>query len=290
MVEFEIGIDGGGTGSRAVLARTGGEVIGRGAAGPSALGQGITSAWEQLIIAIRAAFADAGLAVAPWSACVLGAGLSGVSHQPYRDEFLARNPGFAKLLVETDSYTMLLGAHDGEPGAVVIAGTGSIGEALLADGSRVRVGGWGFPIGDEGSGAWLGWNAMQLAHRALDGIEVKGALVHAIYERCGKERQALQAWCKAAGQFEFAQLARLVFENEAADHAAVKLLNNVVTSIEAIAKALDATEKLPVAVCGSIGQRLLPRLLALQQRAVNPAHDAAVGALNLIRTTTLVTT
>jgi glucosamine kinase len=289
MVEFEIGIDGGGTGTRAVLARTGGDVIGRGVGGPSALGQGIASAWEQLIIAIRAAFANAGLAVAPWSSCVVGAGLSGVSHKPFRDDFLARNPGFLKLVVETDSYAMLLGAHDGEPGAVVIAGTGSIGEALLADGSRVRVGGWGFPIGDEGSGAWLGWRAMQIAHRAMDNLLPKGALVNSIYQRCGSDRQALQAWCKSAGQYEFAQLALIVFECESADVAAAKLLSEAVDAIAAIAKSLDTTETLPVAVCGSIGQRLMPRLMALQQRAVAPTHDAAVGALNLIRTTTLVT-
>ena len=50
---------------------------------------------------------------------MLAAGLSGVSHGPWRDAFLARDPGFAALDAETDAYTMLLGAHGGQPGAIL---------------------------------------------------------------------------------------------------------------------------------------------------------------------------
>ena len=56
MVEFLIGVDGGGTTTRALLARRDGAVIGQGRAGPSALGQGIAKAWEQIQVAIRQAF------------------------------------------------------------------------------------------------------------------------------------------------------------------------------------------------------------------------------------------
>src|SRR5690606_18187372 len=97
---------------------------GRGASGPSALGQGIAQAWDNVLDGVRRAFADAGVAVPPWSRCALAAGLSGVSHAPWREAFLARDPGLAWLDAETDSFTMLLGAHGGQPGAIVIAGTG----------------------------------------------------------------------------------------------------------------------------------------------------------------------
>jgi glucosamine kinase len=62
-----------------------------------------------------------------------------------------------------------LGAHGGGPGAIVAAGTGSIDEALRHDGEHVSVGGWGYPVGDEGSGAWLGMCAMREAQLASDG-------------------------------------------------------------------------------------------------------------------------
>src|SRR4051812_41774342 len=115
MVEFLVGVDGGGTSTRAVLAPRDGPVIGQGQAGPSALQQGIASAWTQVQLAVRRAFESAGIAVPDWRRVALTAGLSGVSNPPWRDEFVATNPGFAHLVAETDSFTMLVGAHGGRP-------------------------------------------------------------------------------------------------------------------------------------------------------------------------------
>ena len=125
MVEFLVGVDGGGTATRALVARREGRVLGQGHAGPSALGQGIDQAWTEIQRAITQAFESAGLPVPGWERCALGAGLSGVSNRPWRDEFVARNVGFGRLVAETDSFTMLLGAHGGRPGAIVAAGAGA---------------------------------------------------------------------------------------------------------------------------------------------------------------------
>lgn len=284
MVEFLVGVDGGGTATRALLARRGGPVVGQGHAGPSALGQGIAPAWVQVQLAVTNAFASAGLPVPPWEHCAVGAGLSGVSNRPWRDEFVARNPGFGRLIAETDSFTMLLGAHGGQPGAIVAAGTGSIGEVLRPDGSRFSVGGWGFPVSDEGGGAWLGLRAVRLAQCAMDGRINAGALVRHVWQTCGDNRDSLQAWCDHAGQFAYAQLAPAVFSNEAADHAAAQLLAKAVASLDAIALALDPQGGLPLAVCGSIGRRLAERMSpAVRSRMVDAADGPVAGALTLIR-------
>ena len=67
------------------------------------------------------------------------------------------HPGAAGALrVSTDAYIAALAAHSGSPGAVIIVGTGSVGYRIEAAGHCRLVGGWGFPIGDEGSGAWIG--------------------------------------------------------------------------------------------------------------------------------------
>jgi glucosamine kinase len=290
MVDFLIGVDGGGTATRALLARREGAAIGQGHAGPSALGQGITQAWTQIELAIRRAFDSAGLAVPDWSRCALGAGLSGVSNRPWCDEFVARNIGFARLEAETDSFTMLLGAHGGKPGAIVTAGTGSMGEVLHADGTRFTVGGWGVPVSDEGSGAWLGLRAMQLAQCAMDGRAVAGALARQVWATCGADRETLQAWCGEAsqawctGQFAYAQLAPAVFGAEASDPAAAQLLDRAALALDAIALALDPQGGLPLAVCGSVGRRLAERLSpVVKGRLVDAADGPAAGALTLIR-------
>ncbi|WP_216369731.1 hypothetical protein [Ramlibacter montanisoli] len=82
MVDYLIGVDGGGSGTRALVHRVRGEVVGTGLAGPSALQQGIPQAWDNVLAAVRRGFEAGGVAVPPWQRCALAAGLSGVSHAP----------------------------------------------------------------------------------------------------------------------------------------------------------------------------------------------------------------
>jgi len=283
-IDYLLGVDGGGTATRAVLAQAGGAVLGRGQAGPSALGQGIAQAWRNVELAILRAFEAAKLAPPAWTRCALGAGLSGVSYRPWRDSFVRANIGFAHLEAETDSFTMLLGAHAGKPGCILAAGTGSIAEALRPDGSRVTAGGWGFPAGDEGSGGWLGLQAVRHAQCALDGRANAGLLARHIWSACGADRDDLQAWCGQAGQFAYAQLAPVVFEHEANDPVAASLLTRATAALEALALAVDPNGRLPLAVSGSVGRRLAPRMSpAIRSRTVAAAQGAAEGALMLIR-------
>lgn len=252
-------------------------------AGPSALGQGVAAAWHNILDGIHQAFARAELAVPDWSHCALGAGLSGVHHEPWRDAFVATNPGFAHLAVENDAYIALLAAHKGQPGAMVAAGTGSVGEALYADGSRHEVSGWGFPVGDEGSGAWLGLRAMSHAQEVMDGRLAGGTLAAQVHQSCGSRRAALQAWCASAGQNEYAQLALTVFASAASDPVAEALLADAAGALERMAAALDPQANLPLAVCGSVGRQLLPRLAgATRARCIASPQDAVHGALTLV--------
>lgn len=283
-MDYLIGIDGGGSGTRALIQRNHGVLVGTGESGPSALGQGVAQAWRHIEEAIRRGFDAAGLLVPPWEQCALACGLSGASHVPWRDAFLAANIGFGHLEVESDAFTMLLGAHGGKPGAIVIAGTGSVAEALHHDGSRTTVGGWGFPIGDEGSGAWLGLQAVRHAQAALDSRVNVGPLARRVLVHCGDDRDSMQAWCGVAGQFAYAQIARAVFDCEATDPVAAALLQRATAALEELALAVDQRGRLPLAVSGSIGERLAPRMRpALRSRCV-PAHGSATaGALALIR-------
>jgi glucosamine kinase len=285
MVTYLIGVDGGGTATRARLARSDGTLLGNGEAGPSGLGQGIAQAWANVQQAIAAAARAAGLGAPPAAPdCAIGLGMAGAHVRSRCDEFLAAAPAFARIVLDNDAYTALLGAHAGRPGVIVISGTGSVGEALHADGARVSASGWGFPVGDEGSGAWLGLRAMREAQRALDGRASAGALARAVWGATGGTRDAVFAWCAGAGQRAYAQLAPLVFDAEPSDSVAGELLAAAALELQAVALALDAQGRLPLAVLGSVGRRLQPRFsAALRARCVEPAGDAADGALHLIR-------
>lgn len=284
MHEFLIGVDGGGSGTRVALADRHAHVLARAEAGPSGLALGIDAAWQQIGAAVAAAAALAGVH-APPSACALCAGLAGASHLPWRQAFVAANPGYARVRVESDGELALIAAHGSGPGLLLIAGTGSVGEARQPDGQRQSAGGWGFPSGDEGSGAWLGLGAVQIAQQALDGRAPAGVLARRVWALCGAERLALQSWCSAADQGGYAQLAPEVFAAAAQDPAAAALLHRAAAALAGLAAALDPDARLPLALAGSVARALRPWLApGLAARCVEPRHSAVDAALLLIQT------
>ncbi len=284
-----IGVDGGGTHTRLRCTDAAGTLLGEGQAGASALGQGPAQAWAAVDTALRAALGQVFDADA-WAHCAIGLGLSGAGSPVLAQAFLDAAPPCAALALDTDGVAALLGAHGGQPGALLIAGTGSVGEALLGEGRHRRVGGWGWQIGDEGSGAWLGRQAIQHTQRALDGRSRRGALAAAVLARTQAlsgqtgEREAVLAWCAAGSQRAYADLAPLVFEHAGADPAAEALLQAAAHELDALAEALDGGAGLPLVLSGSVALRLQTRLAgAVRARCVAPQSDAQDGALQLIR-------
>ncbi len=284
-IHYAIGVDGGGTSTRARVVHRSGVVIGEGKAGASGLVQGTAQAWAHIEQAV--ALAVLGRMQSHWpplvpANCALGLGLAGANNAQWHAQCMEANPGYAKLVLETDAAIALLGAHRGEPGALVIVGTGAIGLALQANGEHLSVGGWGFPCGDEGSGADIGLRAIGLTQRAVDGRNDHTPLTRDIYKLLGGTPEALLAWCGKARQFEYASLAPHVFAHALEDVEAAALLAYAAQSLESLATTLDPEGTLPLVIAGSIAQRLLPRLSpALAQRVVPSKGDAMDGGLAL---------
>ena len=285
-VRYVAGVDGGGTGTRARLQDRHGVTLGQGAAGASNLGQGIDQAWRHVQQALAAAFDSAGLPRVPPSDIALGLGLAGAGVAAQREAFLDADPGFALCVLDNDGVTQLLGAHAGGPGMVVASGTGSVAAARYADGTTRQTGGWGFPVGDEGGGAWLGLRTVQHAQAVLDGREQPSGLSQAVFGEVGTDAPALLAFCATAGAPGYARLAPLVFAAaEGGDLMAKALLHAAADELLCLVDALQAGHPpLPVVASGSIGQRLAPLWpQALRERLREPAGDSADGALRLVR-------
>lgn len=288
---YRVGIDGGGTGTRARLVDAGGRRLGEGRSGPSTLRLPPARVWSHLDEAIAGAFADAGLPPAAPASVALGLGLAGSTDAGLRDAFLAHDRrDWAARVLASDGEVALAGAHGDGPGVLVIAGTGSVGEARDDAGRRRSVGGWGFPVGDEGSGAWLGLAAMRVAQAARDGRGPHGPLAEAVVAAIAAatgmdvlDDAALLAWCLRAGAREYASLAPAVFAAAATDLAADALLAQAAAALDAHVHALDPGGRWPVAVSGSVGLRLKDRLApAVRARLAEPRGDACDGALALL--------
>ncbi|WP_329604236.1 BadF/BadG/BcrA/BcrD ATPase family protein [Undibacterium nitidum] len=282
--QYFIGVDGGGTGTRVLVVNAEGQEIARGNAGPSGLMHGAEAAWKAILSAITQAFQQANLALPPLSVMAVGCGLAGVNNRQWASEFIAANPGVAGLAVETDAGTTLLGAHQGQPGAIIALGTGSVGEVMQADGSRREVGGWGFPSSDEASGAWMGLRAINHLQHALDGRASMDEFAQALLNFCGGTRDAVFAWLAQANQTKFAQLAPLVLEFAEKSGRAKNILLEAGIEVEKMANALDPSGTIPVALCGGLAEAIwsyLPERLL--QRVTKPKGDSALGALILAK-------
>ncbi|WDR89589.2 BadF/BadG/BcrA/BcrD ATPase family protein [Burkholderia ambifaria] len=277
---FAIGIDGGGTGTRAVLADRHGRELAQGRGGPSGLGLGIERAWASIGAACADAFTRAGLAF-DWAQCALGCGLAGVNNAAWLAAFRAQAP-LGALAIESDAYTTVVGAHGGAPGLIVALGTGSIAAALDAAGDCRIAGGFGFPSGDEASGAWLGLRALAYAQQALDGRAPRDAFAGALLAEAGAhERDALVQWSCEANQTIYARLAPIVLAHRTHPYAAA-LIAQAGDEIGKMIDALDPQQALPVALCGGLADALAPAVPARHaSRLRAPLDDSAHGALRL---------
>ncbi|MCC2971921.1 BadF/BadG/BcrA/BcrD ATPase family protein [Massilia sp. IC2-476] len=283
MTDYLIGVDGGGTGTRVRLARPDGTEIAQASGGPSALSRGIDNAWTTINGVVAEAFASLGIDTIPMQSCAIGLGLAGVHNKEWAAQFVATNPGYAALALDTDGFTTLMGAHGGKPGAIVAIGTGSVGEAMLADGTKVEVGGWGFPAGDEASGAWMGLRALNHIEQVLDGRVEGRAFAREVIAFCGGSRDAVQVWLGRANQTAYAGLARFVVAHGDTDPVARAILEHAGREVASIADALDRSHTLPLALCGGLGEALRAWLPAdTLARCVSAQGDSAAGALRMI--------
>jgi glucosamine kinase len=286
--KYFIGVDGGGSGTRVIIAGSNMQPLASAEGAPSALGQGIEKAWRSILDTIALAFANGKIPAPMLSECAIGLGLSGANNIIWKNEFYFRNPGFKKIIIDTDGFTTLLGAHGGRPGVIVAVGTGSIGMVLKRTMIRENVSGWGFPSGDESSGAWLGIKACSLTQKAIDGRKKNTPLSLDVLKFCGKTSEAFLTWLGNAKQNEFAQLAPLVFANAKSDIEASKLLVEAGLEIAQMIKTLDQDNDLPISICGRLGEALIPFLpedLRIRNQKAN--GDSTHGALHMVYNSTL---
>jgi N-acetylmuramic acid 6-phosphate etherase len=302
-----LGIDGGGTHTVALLAAGDtpehGSVLGRGEAGPSnlhAVGGG--NALRALDEAVAAAFAAARLDRLPVDAACLG--LAGAGREEDQQVILdwARRANLAQHLEVTSDAAVLLAAGTADKwGLAVVAGTGSIAYGRSADGRSARAGGWGYLLGDEGSGYALVMAALQAVAWAADGRGAPTSLTDRFLAKVGlNQPQGLVAavyqgsWDRTA----LASLSPLVLEAaETGDAVARKIMDEGASELALAAAAVArnlglGTLPVPVALAGGVllasagyRQGLLETLASLGVRAdpVRLVPEPAEGALRLAR-------
>ncbi|GAA3135160.1 BadF/BadG/BcrA/BcrD ATPase family protein [Planomonospora alba] len=267
MTALVVGVDGGGTSTRCVVATHAGEVAGRGrAAGSNALSSADPGA--ALRAALRAALG--GLPPGQVTAGVFalagsgpaGGRAAGLAADAWRACGLAGRPA-----VVPDTLAAFAGATAEPSGTVLVAGTGAVATRVTGRGPAGRADGYGWILGDEGSGAWIGRRAVRAVLAALDGRAGPTALRDAVPGGGAAERivDAVHAGVAEAGP---AWLARLAPAVEAAarhgDAAALAIVREAAERLLATVRALGPCPG-PLVLAGSLLTE--PTLLAERVRA-----------------------
>ncbi|MBM3572563.1 MAG: N-acetylglucosamine kinase [Alphaproteobacteria bacterium] len=279
-----IGVDGGGTGCRARLEDGAGRALGTGLSGPATTRLGIDQAMASVEAACRAAFAEAGLDAIEMRRTHAGIGLAGIGRKGARAALEARAHSFVSVRFASDSMIACIGAHGGRDGGIVIVGTGSAGLARIA-GREIRVGGYGFPISDEGSGADLGLRAIQLALRAADGRLEMTPLLREVMARFGHEATEAVAWMDRASATEYATFAPLVIRQaDQGDPVGRRIVQGAAEQVDGLVRALVGQGAERIALVGGLSSAIEPWLAPDVRRRVKPVEaDALAGALHLAR-------
>ena len=191
---------------------------------------------------------------------------------------------FQHTLITTDAHAACVGAHRGRDGGIVIAGTGSVGWAIIG-GGQYRVGGWGLALSDEGSGAWLGREAMRRVLWAYDGRIAWTGLLTRLFEEFNRDPHAIVRWAATANPADFGRLAPVVVEHSARDdRSAIELVRQAAQQIDSLAMRLVSLGAEQIALVGGLAPFLEPRLAReTRLHLVAPEGDPLAGALQLAR-------
>jgi len=301
-LNYFIGIDGGGTKTKGLLADESGNVIASAAAGPSnpnaVKEKDLASVFYDIFSSMEQQ--QKGFEKHTVS---LYAGISGAGNK--ENEKVLRGilkklfPEKTAIKIEADAVNALYAGTYGEPGIVQISGTGSITYGKNSRGTVQRVGGWGYLFGDEGSGYDIGRRAVTAALKAFDGRGPETVLLQMLYAHFQVDNpQDLirRVYTSPSPKKEISPLSQIVFHAYKQNDSTAKMIVNqtadeLALNITALYKKIfTASEKTTIVLSGGIFQErdIIPKLLREQLDTyknlklvlpdMSPAGGALIGA------------
>jgi glucosamine kinase len=279
-----LGIDGGGTRCRARLTAFSGQPLGEAETGPANLRLGLRQCFAAVREAAELCLKQAGRAHKDLTKIVACLALAGATEPSLLAAAQVHKHPFAAAIITTDAHAACIGAHGERDGGILVVGTGTIGWAVLK-GQSYRVGGWGLPLSDEGSGAWLGVEALRRALWARDGRIAWTPVLRELFAIFDNDAHAIVHWTETASPRDFGSFAPRVVEcAQGGDPIAAELMTEAAIHVDALAARLIAAGADRLSLVGGCGRFMHPWLSAeTKSRLTEPLSDALAGALHLAR-------
>ena len=299
-MNYIIGIDGGGTKTAGLLTTETGEHIAKVQAGPSnyhVVGTEQThDVLKEIILELSAHVGSPKIDSIHF--CLGMAGLGRAEDKIVIGQICDEIGVNKNRILTHDAHIALVGGTGKQEGVIVISGTGSIVYGIGEDGKEVRAGGWGYLLGDEGSGYDIALKGLQAVARAADKREKPTQLTKMILNKLElDEPNDLIRWTHAAGRDKIAQLASIVFEAvEIGDTKAEEIIDSAFSelacAVETVIMQLELPHPFDIVFCG--GNLLHQPILAdklqrwiekiiIGSSVMFPKHEPASGAVLLAK-------
>lgn len=289
-MELYLGIDAGGTHTRARLVSGEGRILGIGEGGPANTPSGLTQGFKAIEEAYSEALVQAGLAAAEVATIHAGLGMAGLNRKGVLKGLQDHDFPFASIAFASDAAIANLGAHAGGDGGIVIVGTGSVGFGRVGD-RVITLGGYGFPVSDEGSGAELGLRAIRRALWARDGRIQNSAMTKDVLDRFHGSSGEIVDWTARATPADYAAFAPLVLDHAiAGDEIAELIVQESARRIDSMIRTLFELGAPHCCLMGGVAARIRDWLAAsIRARLREPLGDALDGAILLAKKRTAQT-
>lgn len=284
-MELYLGIDAGGTHTRARLVSGEGQILGTGEGGAGNTPSGLAHGLRAIEDACSQAVTMAGLKAEDIAAIRAGLGLAGLNRRGFLQGLKDHRFPFGAIAFASDAAIANLGAHAGGDGAIVIVGTGSVGFGHVGD--RIfTIGGYGFPVSDEGSGAELGLRAIRRALWARDGRIEHSAMTLEVLDRFNGSAGEIVDWTARATPADFGAFAPMVLDHAiAGDNIAELIVQESARRVDAMIRTLFDLGAPRCCLMGGVGGRMRDWLAAsIRARLCDPLGDSLDGAILLART------
>lgn len=280
-MHYYFGIDGGGSGCRAVLADENGTILGKGVSGPANIGADTANAIVHIKQASEQARLNAQLPSSIYETSIAVLGLAGANSLTHHDSVCEALP-FCRRRIVSDAVTALQGALGNGDGAIAILGTGSAFVKRTGDTVDV-IGGRGFMLSDHAGGARFGRDLLEQALLAHDGIADETALTRTVMSRFDDEARQITQFSRTATASDYAAFAPIVFEFAAkGDPLGVRLVSEACIMIKRNLRALNVEALGRFSITGGLAASYAALDAIPYKEFYTPAQgDSLLGALAL---------
>ena len=298
---YIIGIDGGGTKTVGILTTATGQHLAQVQSGPAnyhVVGEAQTQAVLESVVGELCKNASVSR-TSPIQFCLGMAGLGRLTDQKVIGRICDELGVHENRILTHDAHIALIGGTESQEGVIIISGTGAIVYGINADGREARASGWGYLLGDEGSGYDIAIRGLRAVARAADGRDDPTELTNRILSRLELNApNELIRWVHAASRDTIAHLAEVVFDTaRTTDTVAEQIIDDaageLIRAAGSVIGQLEFIEPFDVVLSGGnlihqpmFADKLRHRFAEIQSEVsvLLPKHEPAYGAVLLAQT------